>query len=154
MDVGCGTGILSLMACRAGAERVYAVDASLWPASMAERVVSENGFQDRIHVFHSKVEDIDVDLENVDVIVSEWMGYALLFESMLSSVRHTCPFPQIKSFTFKVLYARDRWLKPDGLVFPDKARLLMAGASEGALDTAFWKVRKTSGVLRRSVFRW
>ena len=149
MDVGCGTGILSLMACRAGAKRVYAVDASLWPASVAERVVSENGFRDRVHVFHSKVEDIDVDLEDVDIIVSEWMGYALLFESMLSSVRHIAHFHNPTYDNFKVLYARDRWLRPDGLVFPDKARLLMAGASEGALDIAFWKVRKPFVELRR-----
>lgn len=42
----------------------------------------------------------------VDIILSEWMGYFLLYESML----HT------------VLTARDRWLAPDGLLFPDKAR--------------------------------
>ncbi len=60
----------------------------------------------------------------VDVIVSEWMGYALLFETMLDSV----------------LVARDRWLRPGGVVLPDKAILYMAGAHSGALGLDFWKV--------------
>ena len=45
------------------------------------------------------MEDVELDgEEGVDIIVSEWMGYGLLFECMLDSV----------------LEARDRWLKPDG----------------------------------------
>jgi hypothetical protein len=37
----------------------------------------------------------------VDVIISEWMGYFLLRESMFDSV----------------ICARDRWLKPDGVMY-------------------------------------
>jgi hypothetical protein len=40
----------------------------------------------------------------VDIIISEWMGYCLFYESMLDTV----------------LYARDKWLKPGGLMFPDR----------------------------------
>jgi len=43
--------------------------------------------------------------KKVDIIVSEWMGYFLLFESMLDTV----------------LVARDRFLVPDGLMLPDQA---------------------------------
>lgn len=43
----------------------------------------------------------------VDVIVSEWMGYFLLFEGMLDSV----------------LYARDKFLKPGGHMFPDRCTI-------------------------------
>ena len=43
----------------------------------------------------------------VDVIISEWMGYFLLYESMLPTV----------------LFARDRWLAPGGVLLPDKASL-------------------------------
>ena len=60
----------------------------------------------------------------MDVIVSEWMGYALLFEAMLDSV----------------LTARDRWLAPGGVVLPDVATIHVAGASQGALGLKFWKV--------------
>lgn len=45
---------------------------------------------------------------SVDVLVSEWMGYCLLYESMLSSV----------------LYARDQFLKPGGAVLPDMATMV------------------------------
>ena len=44
LDVGCGTGILSLFAARAGARRVFAVDASDI-ADKAEQIVRANGFE-------------------------------------------------------------------------------------------------------------
>ena len=47
------------------------------------------------------------DVEKVDVIVSEWMGYCLFYESMLDSV----------------LFARDKWLVEDVVMFPDQVRL-------------------------------
>ncbi|KAJ3138110.1 hypothetical protein HDU90_001589 [Geranomyces variabilis] len=68
-DVGCGTGILSMFAARAGAK-------------------------------HGKVQEVQLPVDSVDTIVSEWMGYFLLYEGMLDSL----------------LTARDRWLAPDGLV--------------------------------------
>jgi hypothetical protein len=40
----------------------------------------------------------------------------------------------------QVLVARDRWLRPGGAMLPDVARVLVAGAGEGALDLDFWKV--------------
>lgn len=46
-----------------------------------------------------KIEEVTLPVEKVDIIVSEWMGYCLLYEAMLDSV----------------LYARDRYLAPDGL---------------------------------------
>lgn len=51
---------------------------------------------------------IKIQPHSVDVLVSEWMGYCLLYESMLSSV----------------LYARDRWLKPGGAILPDTATMV------------------------------
>ena len=46
-------------------------------------------------------------IEKVDIIISEWMGYCLFYESMLKTV----------------LFARDKWLVKDGHMFPDKASL-------------------------------
>lgn len=71
LDVGCGTGILSMFAARAGAKRVYAVDASAI-AVKAERNVRDNGLEGVIQVVRGRIEDLD--LPPVDVIVSEWMG--------------------------------------------------------------------------------
>ena len=102
LDVGCGTGILSFFAAQAGAKRVYAVDASDIVHTAAQ-VVETNGMTDIIKVVRGTVEDVELPgLDEVgggvDVIVSEWMGYLLIYESMLRSV----------------IIARDRFLKPDG----------------------------------------
>ncbi|EIM86222.1 S-adenosyl-L-methionine-dependent methyltransferase [Stereum hirsutum FP-91666 SS1] len=110
LDVGCGTGILSLFAARAGAKRVIAVDASDI-AKKAKQIVETNGLQDTITVVQGKIEDITLPdgIEKVDIIVSEWMGYALLYESMLDSV----------------LRARDRFLKPGGVMAPSQCRMML-----------------------------
>lgn len=51
---------------------------------------------------------ISIEPHTLDVLLSEWMGYCLLYESMLSSV----------------IFARDRWLKPGGAVLPDTATMV------------------------------
>ena len=48
LDVGCGTGILSLFAARAGAKRVFAVDASAAIATRARKIIEANGMDDII----------------------------------------------------------------------------------------------------------
>jgi len=114
LDVGCGTGILSLFAASAGAAHVYAVDMSNI-IEHAEKIVADNGFSDKITLIKGKIEDITLPVDSVDIIISEWMGYFLLYESMLDTV----------------LIARDRWLKPDGLLFPDKATMYIATIEDG-----------------------
>ncbi|KAJ0249421.1 protein arginine N-methyltransferase 3 [Hirschfeldia incana] len=133
MDVGCGTGILSLFAAQAGASRVIAVEASEKMAKVASKIAKDNKvFNDNEHngvleVAHSMVEELDKSIQiqpqSVDVLVSEWMGYCLLYESMLSSV----------------LYARDRWLKPGGAILPDTATMFVAGFGKGATSLPFWE---------------
>ncbi|KAF8993501.1 protein arginine N-methyltransferase [Cyathus striatus] len=111
LDVGCGTGILSMFAARCGAKRVIAVDASNI-VERAEKIVKANDFDDVITVVRGKVEDITLpdDITQVDIIISEWMGYALLYESMLDSV----------------LKARDRFLKPGGVMAPSQCKMMFA----------------------------
>ncbi|TVU09311.1 hypothetical protein EJB05_42774 [Eragrostis curvula] len=106
LDVGAGTGILSLFCAKAGAKHVYAIECSQM-ADMAKEIVKANGYADVITVIKGKVEEIELPVPKVDVIISEWMGYFLLFENMLNTV----------------LYARDKWLADDGVVLPDKASL-------------------------------
>ncbi len=67
------------------------------------------------HACPVQVEEITLPVEKVDCIISEWMGYFLFYESMLDTV----------------LYARDKWLVPGGLVLPDKATLSMVGIEDG-----------------------
>lgn len=108
MDVGAGTGILSIFAAQAGAKKVYAVEATNM-AKHARKLIEANGFGDVIEVHETMVENLRID-EQVDVIVSEWMGYFLLRESMLESVLH----------------ARDKFLKPGGSLFPSHCSIMLA----------------------------
>jgi len=117
LDVGCGTGILSMFASQVGAKHVYAVDCSSI-AVQARQIVRLNGFgPDKITIIQGKIEEIELPVPTVDVIVSEWMGYFLLYESMLDTV----------------IYARDKWLVKDGtgIVFPDKAVMYMCAIEDG-----------------------
>ena len=115
LDVGCGTGILSMFAANAGAKLVIAVDQSDI-AYQAMDIVRENNLNEVIKVIKGDAEQIDMPegIEKVDLIISEWMGYFLLFESMLDSI---------------VRY-RDKWLCKNGLVFPDLCSVLLAAVSD------------------------
>ncbi|XWS08261.1 hypothetical protein CRYUN_Cryun41cG0064800 [Craigia yunnanensis] len=140
MDVGCGTGILSLFAAQAGAPRVISIEASEKMATVAIQIAKDYGFWRSktnsegnnncnavIEVVHSMVENLDKSVQiqphSVDILVSEWMGYCLLYESMLNSV----------------LFARDWWLKPGGAILPDTATIFVAGFGKGGVSLPFWE---------------
>lgn len=114
LDIGCGTGILSLFAAKAGAKHVYGIECSNI-ADQAVEIVRLNGYQDRVSIVKGKVEEVELPVEKVDIIISEWMGYFLLYESMLDTV----------------LFARDKWLVAGGMILPDKATLLLVGIEDG-----------------------
>jgi len=99
LDIGCGTGILSIFAARAGAKHVYGIEfADI--ADYAQEIIKANNLVDKVTIIKSKVEEAVLPVQQVDIIISEWMGYFLIYESMLDTV----------------LYARDKWLKKDGYV--------------------------------------
>lgn len=114
LDVGCGTGILSMFAAQAGAKHVYGVDMSNIIDSATE-IVKINGFANKVTLIKGKMEDIELPVQHVDIIISEWMGYFLLYESMLDTV----------------LLARDKYLTKGGKMFPDVATLYVAGIEDG-----------------------
>ncbi|KAK9463269.1 S-adenosyl-L-methionine-dependent methyltransferase [Lipomyces oligophaga] len=110
LDVGCGTGILSMFAAKAGAKMVFAVDNSdIIDKAIAN--VYENGLDGVIHCYRGRIEELNLPIHQVDIIVSEWMGYGLLYEAMLDSV----------------LFARDKYLSATGLMVPSECRMLVAG---------------------------
>ncbi|XP_028294892.1 protein arginine N-methyltransferase 3-like [Gouania willdenowi] len=113
LDVGCGTGILSMFAARAGAKQVIAVDQSeiLYQAM---DIIRANHLEDKITLIKGRIEDIKLPVEKVDIIISEWMGYFLLFESMFDSV----------------LYARDLYLAAGGSVYPDLCNISLAAVGD------------------------
>eukprot|EP01130_Rhizamoeba_saxonica_P019156 TRINITY_DN9821_c0_g1_i1.p1 TRINITY_DN9821_c0_g1~~TRINITY_DN9821_c0_g1_i1.p1 ORF type:complete len:350 (-),score=87.52 TRINITY_DN9821_c0_g1_i1:31-1047(-) len=112
LDVGCGTGILSMFAAQAGASKVYAVDCSDI-IHQARQIVSDNNLDHIVECVQGKIEEVEIP-EQVDIIISEWMGYFLLYESMMNSV----------------LIARDRFLKDDGLIMPDRANLYFSAIED------------------------
>ena len=79
---------------------------------------------DKITVIKGKVEDINLSKKSTggqetddfkaDIIISEWMGYCLLYESMFQTV----------------CIARDKWLKPGGMMLPDKYSMYIAGIND------------------------
>ncbi|KAI9289583.1 S-adenosyl-L-methionine-dependent methyltransferase [Umbelopsis sp. AD052] len=113
LDIGCGTGILSMFAARAGAKTVISVDNSAI-IEKAKANVKENGLDGVITLLQGRIEEITLPVPQVDIIISEWMGYFLLFEAMLDSV----------------LVARDRWLAPGGILAPSQTRILIAGLDD------------------------
>lgn len=72
VDLGCGTGILGLFACRAGAARVYAIDDG-GIIGIARQIAAANGYADRITYVHAYSTRADLP-ERADVIVSDQMG--------------------------------------------------------------------------------
>ena len=83
LDVGAGSGILSMFAARAGARRVYAVERTT-VAVLAQELAAANGVAEIIDVIHGDVMDIELP-EPVDVIVSEWLGGFGIDKGMLKS---------------------------------------------------------------------
>ena len=100
LDVGAGSGILSVFAARAGAAHVYAVERTPI-AGLAEQLAAANEVAETVKVIHGDVIDIELP-EQVDVIVSEWLGGFGIDEGMLAPV----------------IAARDRWLKARGVMIP------------------------------------
>jgi protein arginine N-methyltransferase 1 len=114
LDIGAGTGILSIFAARAGAKHVYAIE-NAEIAHFATEIIKRNGLSDKITVLKGKMEEIVLPVPEVDIIISEWMGYFLLYESMLDCV----------------LWARDKYLKKDtGKMLPDRAKIFVAAIED------------------------
>lgn len=108
VDLGCGTGIFSLLAARAGAARVHAVDLNpaIW---LLPEIAAENGLADRITI-HPR-SSLDVELaEKADVVVSDMRGVVPLCDDHTNAVRD----------------ARERFLKPGGKLLPERDRLFVA----------------------------
>ena len=99
---------------KAGAKHVIGVDMSTI-IEKAREIVEINGMSKQITLIQGKMEEVELPFPKVDIILSEWMGYFLLYESMLDTV----------------LYARDQYLEPNGLIFPDKATIFLAGIEDG-----------------------
>lgn len=107
VDLGCGSGILSLLARRAGARHVYAIESEA-VIEMAKLVAAKNGYQDKITFFNDVSFNVELP-EKADVIVTETMGTFGFEEGILGSLTD----------------ARDRFLQPSGQLIPHSLELFL-----------------------------
>lgn len=125
LDMGAGSGVLSIFAAQAGASRVHAVERTDI-AAIAREIIASNHLSERIEVIQSDLEDIELPAK-VDVIVSEWMGGFGVDENMLAPL----------------VIARDRWLRPQGRVIPGRVTAFLAPmwVAEVHEELSYWRSR-------------
>jgi SAM-dependent methyltransferase len=107
IDFGTGTGVLAIFAARAGASRVEAIERTPM-VERAREIAKRNGCP-QIVFHHADHESFHMEAR-ADVIISEWMGHFLFFESMLEPL----------------VALRDKWLKPGGIMLPARVSLSAA----------------------------
>ncbi|HYL64538.1 MAG TPA: class I SAM-dependent methyltransferase [Candidatus Methylomirabilis sp.] len=107
-EIGCGPGVFSLLACQAGARRVYAIE-SEDSIQFARTLAAANGFADRIEFIQNDSRKAELP-ERVNIIVSD--------------IRGTLPFSG--SAAVSIEDARRRFLAPGGILIPQKDTLQAA----------------------------
>lgn len=113
---------------------MYAVEASNM-ADCAEILVNHNDLSSKISIVKGKVEEVEIP-EQVDVIISEPIGFLLVHERMLESF----------------VSARDRFLKPGGKMYPSRGSILFSPLSDETIfnehlaRAAFWDQEEFYGV--------
>ncbi|HEY4366173.1 MAG TPA: 50S ribosomal protein L11 methyltransferase [Steroidobacteraceae bacterium] len=124
LEIGTGSGLLAMMAARAGAGEVVTCEADPAVAMVARANIARNGYADRVRVIakHSTALDVKSDLHGpADILVSEIVSNDLLSEGALPAIEHA------------VLHL----IKPDARVIPVRGRVRVALADndewEGAL---------------------
>lgn len=127
VDVGSGTGVLALVACRLGAGRVYAIETNDL-IEVGRELARENGVADRIVFIQKDAREAELP-ERADVIVSDLRGTLPLFGDHLGIIADV----------------RARFLKPGGRMVPAGDRLMVAVAEQPELFE--WAVGRARGPL-------
>ena len=136
IDLGSGTGILALLACRAGAARVHAIEAD-GMIEVARAIARDNGCEDRI-TFHSG-HSSEVQLpEPADVLVCDLVGGMGFEAGIFESYGHV-----------------RRWLKPEARVVPRAIEMLAAPIEHAAMydQASFWR-DAVAGFDMSAALRW
>lgn len=122
LDLASGTGILGLLACKAGASRVYAIEVG-GIVELARELASANGFGDRIVAIHELASRATLP-EQVDVIVTDAAGRFGFDGGIIDLLSD----------------ARRRFLKPAGRIIPRTLTLSIAPVDtrEPAEHVGFW----------------
>ena len=108
VDLGAGTGIMGLMACRAGASRVYCIEQTSL-IGLTREIFRTNGFADRVRF----VKDFSMHIslpEHADVVIADQIGQFGFEAGVLEYYND----------------ARKRFLKPGGVLIPSRIDLMVA----------------------------
>jgi protein arginine N-methyltransferase 1 len=100
VDIGTGTGVLSVFAAKAGASRVYAIEQDPIIA-VAREIASRNGLSDTITFVEGGSLEVELP-EKADVLVSETIGNMALDEGIITWITD----------------AKERFLRPEGIAIP------------------------------------
>lgn len=109
VEIGCGSGILSIFAAKAGARRVVAIEESRI-ADLAAAMFEANGVGDRIELRRANSRDVSVD-DRADVIIHEVLGVDPFGENILPFIED----------------ARERLLAPGGILIPSAMEVCCVG---------------------------
>jgi protein arginine N-methyltransferase 1 len=137
LDLGAGTGIMGLLACEAGAQRVYSIESG-GMIEVARSLCRAIGFEDRVTFI--KGHSLQIDLpEKVDVVVADQIGRLGFEAGVLDYFRD----------------ARERFLKPGGQMIPRSIELIVAPVecTERWENVDFWN-NTTTGFDLSPVRRW
>lgn len=121
LDIGSGTGLLAMMAAKAGAASVTTCEQNPMLAEIARRIIAQHGLSDVITVAVKRSTDlvVGVDLPRpADLIVAEIVDCGLVGEGVLTTAEH----------------ARSRLLAAGGRLLPEGARLHGALLESSAID--------------------
>jgi protein arginine N-methyltransferase 1 len=108
VDLGCGPGVFALLACKAGARRVYAIDLN-GVVDFGRHLAAANGVADRVHFLCGDSRQVELP-ERADVIVSDVRGALPLHAHSIGTIED----------------ARERFLAPGGRLLPSSDTLVCA----------------------------
>lgn len=91
LEIGTGSGLLSMMAARAGAERIVTCEMVGLIARAAKEIIERNAFSERVTVLHKMSTKLQVGVDlprRADVLISEILDTGLLGEGVIDSIEH------------------------------------------------------------------
>ena len=113
LDIGSGSGLLAMMAAKAGAKETISCEMVTPIAELAQYTVAQNGYADRIVILDKKSTDLRIGVDmmkRADLLVTETVDCGLLGEGIILSITH----------------ARENLLKEDARIIPKTATIIAA----------------------------
>ena len=117
LEVGTGSGILSMMAAQCGAEIVTSCETSIDIANVAKKIISQNQYESQINVVNKKSTDLILGKDipkKVDLLISEILSAGFVGEGVRPII----------------LDAKNRFLKEDGKIIPEMGEVKIALVGE------------------------